>query len=130
MAVSLSALRAGRPLPPGRFLVLISVRGRVDHMAIGIGQLENPMASLGIEPATFRLVALNWYGGGGVWLGPLGIAATNRTIVPALSDYGDGEIGGMISRGIRNTLKKNLPRCRFVHHKRNMLPGRELGPPR
>jgi hypothetical protein len=25
---------AGRPLPPGRFLVLISVRGRVDHMAI------------------------------------------------------------------------------------------------
>jgi hypothetical protein len=29
MAVRLSALRASRPLPPGRFLVLISVRGRV-----------------------------------------------------------------------------------------------------
>jgi hypothetical protein len=27
MAVRLSALRAGRPLPPGRFMVLISVRG-------------------------------------------------------------------------------------------------------
>jgi hypothetical protein len=30
MAVRLSALRAGRPLPLRRFLVLISVRGRVD----------------------------------------------------------------------------------------------------
>jgi hypothetical protein len=29
MAVRLSALRAGRPLPPARFLVLISVRGLV-----------------------------------------------------------------------------------------------------
>jgi hypothetical protein len=42
----LSALRAGRPLPPGRFLVLISVR--VDPRAIvrpeGLGQLKNPMA--------------------------------------------------------------------------------------
>jgi hypothetical protein len=27
MAVRMSALRAGRPLPPGRFLILISVRG-------------------------------------------------------------------------------------------------------
>jgi hypothetical protein len=30
MAVRLSALLAGRPLPPGRFLILISVRGWVD----------------------------------------------------------------------------------------------------
>jgi hypothetical protein len=38
MAVKLSALRAARPLPLGRFLVLISVRGRVDpqgHSAAG-----------------------------------------------------------------------------------------------
>jgi hypothetical protein len=61
MAVRLSALRAGRFLPPGRFLVLISVRGWDDPRVIlrleGLGQLKNPMISLGIEPATFGLVA-------------------------------------------------------------------------
>jgi hypothetical protein len=36
---------------------------------------------------------------GGVQLGPLGTAATNRPIVPAPGDYDDGEIGGMIGRG-------------------------------
>jgi hypothetical protein len=44
MAVRLSDLRAGRPLAPGRFLVLISVRGSVDSGAIvrleGFGQFE------------------------------------------------------------------------------------------
>jgi hypothetical protein len=39
--------------------------------------------------------------GGGVQLGPLGTAATNRPIVPAPGDY-DGEIGGMIGRGNAN----------------------------
>jgi hypothetical protein len=34
--------------------------------------------------------------GGGVQLGPLGSAATNRPIVPAPGDYDDGEIGGMM----------------------------------
>jgi hypothetical protein len=34
MAVRLSALHAGRPLTPGRYLVLISVRGLVDPRAI------------------------------------------------------------------------------------------------
>jgi hypothetical protein len=56
-----SALRAGHLLPPGRFLVLISITGWVDPRAIvrleGLGQLENPVTLLGIEPATFRLVA-------------------------------------------------------------------------
>jgi hypothetical protein len=35
---------------------------------------------------------------GGVQLGPLGTAATNRSIVPATGDYDDGKIGGMIDR--------------------------------
>jgi hypothetical protein len=37
--------------------------------------------------------------GGGVQLGPLSTAAINRPIVPALGEYNDGEIGGMIGRG-------------------------------
>jgi hypothetical protein len=61
MAVSLSDLRAGRPLPPGRFLVIISVTGRVDSRAIvrleKLGQLKNAMTSSGIQPATVGLVA-------------------------------------------------------------------------
>jgi hypothetical protein len=47
MAVKLSALRAGRPLAPGRFLVLISIKGSVDPKAIvrveELGQLKNLM---------------------------------------------------------------------------------------
>jgi hypothetical protein len=62
MAMRLSALRAGRPLPPGRFLILISIRGSVDPRAIvrleELGQLQNRMSSSAIEPATFWLVAM------------------------------------------------------------------------
>jgi hypothetical protein len=55
-----SALHAGRPLPPGRFLVLISVRD-FDLRAIvrleGLPQLKkNPKTCSGIEPVTFQLV--------------------------------------------------------------------------
>jgi hypothetical protein len=61
MAAMVSALCSGRPLPPGRFLLLISVRGWVNPSVIGrlegIDQLKIPITSSGIEPATFRLVA-------------------------------------------------------------------------
>jgi hypothetical protein len=44
MAVRISALDAGRPLPPGRFLVLVSVKGWVDPRSIvrleGLGQMK------------------------------------------------------------------------------------------
>jgi hypothetical protein len=44
MVMRLSALRPGRPLPRGRILVLISVRGSVDPSAVvlleGLGQLK------------------------------------------------------------------------------------------
>jgi hypothetical protein len=46
--------------------------------------------------------------GGGVQLGPLGTAATNRPIVPAPGDY-DDEIGGMIGKGNRSIRRKPAP---------------------
>jgi hypothetical protein len=60
MAMRLSALRAGRPLPPGRFLTLLYIRGRVDPRVIvrleGLGQLKIPMITSEIEPSTSLLV--------------------------------------------------------------------------
>jgi hypothetical protein len=67
--------------------------------------------------------------GGGLQFSPLGTAATNRPIVPAPGDY-DGEIGGMMIGRETEVLGKNLPQCRFAHHKPHMLPGRDPGPPR
>jgi hypothetical protein len=55
-----SAIRTD-PSPPGRFMVLVPIRGRVDPRATvrlaGLGHLKNLMISSGIEQATFRLVA-------------------------------------------------------------------------
>jgi hypothetical protein len=61
MAVRLLASDTCHLLPPGIFLVLISVRGLVDLRAImrleGLGQVKNAMTSSEIIPATYRLVA-------------------------------------------------------------------------
>jgi hypothetical protein len=46
---------------------------------------------------------------GGVQLGPLGTAATNKPIMPAPGDYDGGEIGGMSGRGNRSTQRKPAP---------------------
>jgi hypothetical protein len=55
-------------------------------------------------------VIFNWYSEGGVKLGPLGTAATNRPVVSAPGVYDDGEIGGMmIGRRNRSTRRKLAP---------------------
>ena len=57
----LSALRTGRLLPPGIFLVLIFTTGWVDPRAMvwseGTMSLKNPVTTPGIDPGTDRLVA-------------------------------------------------------------------------
>jgi hypothetical protein len=69
--------------------------------------------------------------GGGIQLGPLGITATGRPIVPAPGDYDDGEIGGMmIGRGNRSTRRKPTPVPLYPPRTPHTLPGREPGPPR
>jgi hypothetical protein len=69
--------------------------------------------------------------GGGVQLGPLGTAATNRPIVLTPGDYDDGEIGRMmIGRGNRSTRRKPAPVPLCPPQTPHTLPGRELGPPR
>jgi hypothetical protein len=56
---------------------------------------------------TFFLIGIV---GSGIQLGPLGTTATNRPIMPAPGDYGDGEIGGMmICRENGRTRTKSAP---------------------
>jgi hypothetical protein len=48
--------------------------------------------------------------GGGVQLGPLGMAAADWPIVPAPGDYDDKEFGGMkTGKGNRSTRRKPAP---------------------
>jgi hypothetical protein len=78
-----------------------------------------------------RLIFLIGIMRGGVELGPLGTAATNRPIVPAPGDYDDGEICGMmIGRGNRSTRRKPVPLPLCLPQTPHALPGRETGSPR
>jgi hypothetical protein len=63
----------------------------------------------------------------GAPLGPLGTATTNTPIVPALGDYDDGEIGGMIGRGNLSTQRKPAPVPLCPPQTHHALPGREPG---
>jgi hypothetical protein len=67
---------------------------------------------------------------GGIQLGPLDTAATNRRIVPAPGDYDGGEIGGMmIGRGNRITQRKPAPVPPCPPQTPHVLPRCEPGPP-
>jgi hypothetical protein len=67
--------------------------------------------------------------GGGVQLGPLGIAATNVLLCQPRVIMMMEELVEWLA-GETEVLGENQPQCRFVHHKPHMLPGREPGPPR
>jgi hypothetical protein len=62
MVVRLSALSAGRPLPSGRFLVLISLRGRVDPRDIvrlvGLGKLKKKNHLIGTSTSDLRACSI------------------------------------------------------------------------
>jgi hypothetical protein len=61
--------------------------------------------------------------GGGLQLGPLGTAATNRPIVPTPGDYDDGENGGMMmDKGNRKPAPVSLcpPQTPHAARKRNL----------
>jgi hypothetical protein len=69
--------------------------------------------------------------GGRVQLGPLGIAATDRPIVPVPGDFDDAETGGMMTgRGNRSTRRKPAPVPLCPPQTPYALPGSEPGPPR
>jgi hypothetical protein len=76
------------------------------------GKCQN-ITSIGPRPLSFKSFQFFFNsnsGGGGVQLGPFGTAAITRSIVIALGDYDDGEIGGMmIGKGNRSTRRKPAP---------------------
>jgi hypothetical protein len=117
MAARLSALRAGRRLPPGRFRAIVRLEG--------LGRLKNSVTSSGFERKTFRLVVwchnqlrysvpplLKYYDFFYLRGGALGTAGTTGLFFqPRMIGDGDcGEIGGMkIGSGNRSTRRKPAP---------------------
>jgi hypothetical protein len=95
-------LHAPAALPPGKEpTVPIGLRGKKKILDPTGTRTPTPRS-----PKNFFLIGIV---GGGVQMGPLGTAATNRPIVPAPGDYDDGEIGGMIGKGNQSTRRKPAP---------------------
>jgi hypothetical protein len=73
--------------------------------------------------------------GGGVQLGPLGTAATNRPIVPDPGDYDPIMMEKLVDwlAGETEVVGESLTQCRFVHHNPTCYPdanpGRRGGKP-
>jgi hypothetical protein len=68
---------------------------------ISLGAVEAPRVARG-----FFLIGIV---GGGVHLGPLGTAATNRPIVPAPGDYDDGELDKQLTDCVKVVSSTRLP---------------------
>jgi hypothetical protein len=154
MAVWLSALRAGRPLPPERFLVLISVRGWVDPRVTvrleGLGQLKNPIISSGIEPTTYadiyewmqkkrRMLLFSLIFSVRIYSSLNGHIESYTEFRVAYLIFKCDCIASMSGRlmnadllvewelaGETEILGENQPLCKFAHHK---SPGRPCGKP-
>jgi hypothetical protein len=67
--------------------------------------------------------------GGGTQLGRLGTAATNGLLYQPRVIMMMEKLVEWLA-GETDVLRENLPQYRFIHHKPQILPGREPGPPR
>jgi hypothetical protein len=97
------AIRAGNCVPS----VYISLLGRHIYVVVP----SSVFVWKNVSPYLPK-VEFGWVGivGGGVELGPLGTAATNRPVVPAPGDCDEGEISGMmIGRENWSTRRKPAP---------------------
>jgi hypothetical protein len=153
MAARSSAVYSRLPLPPGRFLVLISLRGCVDPRTIvrleGLGKLKkfndfirnrtlnlqtcSMMLQLNTLPrAPYRCNVDGFFLNSGLW--GYWHCGLSWPIVPASGDSEDdcGEADGMyIGRGNRSYRRKPAPAPLLSITKSHMTrPGFEPGPPR